>query len=172
MISKKIEKLINDQFNMELYSSNSYLSMTSYFLSIDLEGFANYFRIQAQEEMMHAMKQFDYMHEVDGKIEMLAIEAPNNDYKSILDVFEKAYEQEKAVTKSISNIVGNALKENDFATYAFFQWFVSEQVEEESNMRTMIQKLKMIGDNSSAMYLMNEELGKRVFVPAATAGAN
>jgi ferritin len=166
MISKKIEKLINDQFNMELYSSNSYLSMTSYFLSIDLEGFANYFRIQAQEEMMHAMKQFDYMHEVDGKIEMLTVVAPNIKFKSILDVFEKAFEQEKEVTKSINNIVGSSLKENDFATYAFFQWFVSEQVEEESNMRTMIQKLKMIGDNSSAMYLMNEELGKRVFVTA------
>ena len=98
MISPRIEKLINDQFNMELFSSNLYLSMTSWFLSQDLDGFANFFRIQAQEEMMHAMKQFDYLHNVDGKINMMAVGAPEQTFQSIVDCFEKTLAHEQKVT--------------------------------------------------------------------------
>lgn len=163
MISPRIEKLINDQFNMELFSSNLYLSMTSWFLSQDLDGFANFFRIQAQEEMMHAMKQFDYLHNVDGKISMKAVDAPDQEFKSIVDCFEKTLAHEQKVTASISNILHSALEEKDYATHSFFQWFINEQVEEEATMKTMLKKVKMIGENSSSLYLLNAELLQRTF---------
>lgn len=161
MISERITKLINDQFHIELYSANLYLAMSSYFLDQDLDGFAHFFRLQADEEMMHAMKQFDYLHEVDGKINMGAIGAPENDFQDILPVFEEALAHERIVTKSINDIMKATLEESDFATQAFFQWFVQEQVEEESTMRSIIAKLKLAGDNKSSIYLLNEELGTR-----------
>lgn len=161
MLTNKMEELINDQFNKELYSVNLYLSMSSYFKSRDLDGFAHFFRIQAQEEQMHAMKQFDYIHQVDGVIVMKEVAAPQTKFKSIKQVFELSLAHEKSVTKSIYNIVEQALKDKDFATHAFFQWFITEQVEEEATVKTLIKKIEMIGDNSSALYLLNDELAKR-----------
>ena len=161
MISKQMEKMINDQYHKELFSANQYFAMCSYFLEMELDGFAHFFRVQAEEEMMHAAKQFDYLHEVDGKITMGTIDAPENNFSTILEVFEKTLSHEQYITKSIHQIVKAALEEGDFATHQFFQWFVAEQVEEESIMRTMIGKLKLIDDNKSALYLLNEELLKR-----------
>ncbi len=161
MLSKKMEELINDQFNKELYSVNLYLSMSSYFKSRDLDGFAHFFRIQAKEEQMHAMKQFDYIHQVDGVIAMKAVEAPPIQFASTKAVFELSLAHEKSVTQSIYNIVEQSLTDKDFATHAFFQWFITEQVEEEATVKTLIKKIEMIGDNSSALYLLNDELAKR-----------
>jgi ferritin len=163
MISKKMENLLNEQFNKELYSANLYLSMASYLLAHDFDGFANFFRVQAQEENMHAMKQFDYIHQVDGKITFKKIEAPQTEFASIKEVFELTQAHEKEVTKSIHKIAGQALEEKDFATHSFIQWFINEQVEEEATVKQIVQKLKMIGDNTSALYLLNEELGRRTF---------
>lgn len=161
MLTKEMEQLINDQFNKELYSVNLYLSMSSYFKSRDLDGFAHFFRIQAQEEQMHAMKQFDYIHQVDGVITMQAVDAPPHVFESIQQVFELSLAHERLVTKSIYNIVEQSLKDKDFATHAFFQWFITEQVEEEATVKTLIKKIQMIGDNSSSLYLLNDELLKR-----------
>lgn len=166
MISPKIQDLLNKQFNMELYSANLYLAMSSYFLSKDLDGFANFFRIQAQEEQMHAMKQFDYIHQVDGRMYFSLVDAPQNEFESILDVFTLTLEHEQKVTASINNLVGAALEEKDYATYSFLQWFVNEQVEEEASIKSLIQKIKMIGDNSSALYLLNAELLQRTLETA------
>ena len=165
MISTRMQKLINEQFNMELYSANLYLSMCSWFLDQDLDGFANFFRIQAQEENMHAMKQFDFIHSVDGKINMLRIDAPENSFESITQVFEKTLEHEKKVTRSISTILETALEDKDYATHSFFQWFINEQVEEESTMKNILKKVLMIGENSSSLYLLNAELLQRIFSP-------
>lgn len=161
MISDKMQAMINEQYHREVFSANQYLAMSSYFLDRDLDGFANFFRIQAEEETLHAMKQYDYLHEVDGKINMGAIEAPENTFHSILTVFEKALGHERYITQSINKIVKAAMDEGDFATYEFFQWFIREQVEEEALMRSYIAKLKMIEDDKSALYLMNEELLQR-----------
>lgn len=161
MISPKMEQMLNDQYNKEVYSAQLYQSMASYFLDRDLDGFANYFKIQAKEELMHADKQFDYVHEVDGKITLQAIEAPPAAFDSIMDCFEKTLEHEKYVTRSIYSLVEQALDEKDFATHTFLQWFVTEQVEEEATVKNIIKKLEMIGDNSSALYLLNDELLKR-----------
>ncbi|MCB0837458.1 MAG: ferritin [Bacteroidetes bacterium] len=169
MISKKMEEMIVTQYHKELFSAYQYFAMCSYFLDLELDGFANFFRVQAEEELMHAMKQFDYLHEVDGKMTIGSIEAPENEFNSILEVFQKTLEHEQYITKSIHQIVKAALDEADFATHEFFQWFVKEQVEEESTMRNLIGKLKLIDGNTSALYLLNEELLRRQ--PEANPGA-
>ncbi len=161
MISEKMQELINEQYHREVFSAHMYLSICSYYLDRDLDGFANFFRVQAEEEQMHAMKQFDYLHQVDGKISYQAIDAPPNAFESIMDTFEKTLEHERYITKHIFAIVKAALEEGDFATHNFFQWFVQEQVEEEDLMRTLIAKINLIGDNKSALYLLNEELMQR-----------
>ncbi|MCL4152431.1 UNVERIFIED_CONTAM: hypothetical protein GTU68_006670 [Idotea baltica] len=162
MISEKMEQMLNDQYNKEVFSAHLYLSMCSYFLDRDLDGFANYFRIQSKEELQHAEKQFDYVHDVDGKITVGAVDAPDTEFKSIIDCFEQTLAHEKLITQSIYGLVRQALEEGDFATHTFLQWFITEQVEEESSVKALLKKLEMIGDNSSALYLLNDELLKRV----------
>ena len=161
MISKKIENLLNDQIMKELFSVNLYLSISSYFMDLELDGFANFFREQAQEETMHAMKQFDYIHQVDGKVTMGIIEAPKTEFGSIMEALKVSLNHEQEVTAAIHNIVKEAMAESDFATHTFLQWFVTEQVEEEGLLRNLLKKMEMVGDNSSALYLLNEELGRR-----------
>lgn len=161
-----MEQMLNDQYNKEVYSAHLYQSMCSYFLDRDLDGFANYFKVQAKEELLHAEKQFDYMHEVDGKITINAVEAPPALFDSIIDCFQKTLAHEKEVTQSIYGLVKQALEEGDFATHTFLQWFITEQVEEEASVKTLLKKLEMIGDSSSALYLLNDELLKRLLVPA------
>lgn len=161
MISKKMEQLINDQYHREVFSAHLYFSMCSYFLDQDLDGFANFFKIQAEEELLHAQKQFDYVHQVDGKITMGPIDAPETDFQSILAVFESTLKHEQYITQNINQIVKAALEESDFATHNFFQWFVAEQVEEEALMRTYIAKLRLADGNKSTLYLLNEELMSR-----------
>lgn len=164
-ISQKMQNALVAQIESELYSVNQYLTMASYFLKDDLNGFANFFLVQAQEENFHAMKQFQYLHNVGGSIALGSIPAPVSEFTSIKNVFEVTLAHEKKVTQSISNLIKLALEENDFATHTFLQWFITEQVEEEAVVGTIIKKLEMIGDNSSALYLLNDELAKRTFTP-------
>lgn len=165
MISPRIEKLLNEQYHMEVFSAHLYLAMCSYFTDQDLDGFANFFMLQADEELAHARKQFDYLHEVDGKLKMGAIDAPQTDFDSMLSVFTLALDHEQKVTKSINQIAKASLEEDDFATYNFLQWFIEEQVEEEASMRSLIAKVKLAEGNNSATYLLNEELMQRQAEP-------
>lgn len=169
MITSKIASLLNEQIAKEQYAAQYYLAMSAWFTSRDLEGIANYFRVQSKEELMHADKMFDYLADVGGEIQILAISQPPNEFIDALDVFEKALEHEKSVTRSIFNIVKAANDEGDFATTSFLQWFINEQVEEESSASLLVSKIKMVRDNPSALYLFDQELGQRVFNPAAEA---
>ncbi|MCO4294607.1 ferritin [Solitalea sp. MAHUQ-68] len=164
MISKNMENMLNEQINAELFSANLYLSICSYFQDQELDGFANFFRVQSKEELFHAGKQFDYIHAVGGKVTMKGVGAPETDFKSIIHAFEVTLAHEKKVTASINGLVKQALTENDYATHNFLQWFIAEQVEEEASISNLLKKLQMIGDNSSALYLLNTELGQRTFV--------
>lgn len=163
MISTKIAELINTQIAKEQYAAQYYLSMSAWFYAKDLDGIANYFRVQSKEELMHADKMFDYMVDVGGEIIIGEIPQPPNQFFDAKDIFEKAFEHEKIVTKSIFNILKNANDEGDFATVSFLQWFVNEQVEEEANASQLVTKIKMVSDNPSALYLFDQELGQRVF---------
>jgi ferritin len=165
MISKKMQDLLNEQFHRELFSGNQYLAICSYFQELELDGFANFYRVQAQEELMHAMKQFDYVHQVGGRINMLQIPAPQNKFKSIQAAVELTLKHEREVTKHIGLLVKEAMNENDFATQAFLQWFVTEQVEEEALVTNLLAKIKMIGDNPTALFMLNAELAARKAEP-------
>jgi len=169
MISKKMQKAINRQLNRELYSAYLYLSMSAYFDSINLKGFANWMRIQAQEEVMHAMKFYNYLFERGGRAIMQDIEAPPSEWKSPLAVFQHTYEHEQVVTGLINDLVNLAATEKDHATYNFLQWYVAEQVEEESSADEVVQKLKLVVDDSG-LFLLDQELGQRVFTPPAATG--
>jgi ferritin len=160
MLSEKMEKALNKQINAELYSAYLYLSMSSYFESIDLEGCANWMKAQTQEEMIHAMKIYDYVIERGGRVILDKIDAPKAELDSALAVFEHAYEHEQLVTSLINDLMNLAIEERDHATQIFLQWFVSEQVEEEASASAVVQKLKLAGDGGG-LFMVDRELGQR-----------
>ena len=133
MLSEKIEKLINEQIRNELFSGYLYLSMSAYLSSINLNGYANWFRIQAQEERDHAMIMYNYVLRAGGRVELLAIEQPKTDFSDLGEVLKDTLEHEKKVTAMIYNIMDVANAEKDYKTIQMLNWFVDEQVEEEEN---------------------------------------
>ena len=161
---------LNKQVNAELYSAYLYLSMAAYFESINLKGFANWMRVQAQEELTHAMRFFDYINERGGVVKLAAIEQPPTEWKSPLDVFEATYKHEVKVTGMINSLVNLAMKEKDHATYNMLQWFVAEQVEEEASADEIRQQLKLIGKDGRGILMLDRELGQRVFTPPVKKG--
>jgi ferritin len=161
MISKKLESAINEQINAELYSAYLYLSMSAYFKSANLNGFASWMRIQAQEEEIHAMKFFDYLSERGGRIILKEIKSPEYDWENPLNVFENVYSHEQKVTGLINALVDTAIKENDHAAVNFLQWYVEEQVEEESSADEIVANLKLLGDSRNGLFMFDRELGKR-----------
>ncbi len=165
MIKEKIKDAINKQINAEMYSAYLYLSMSAYFESINLKGFANWMKAQVQEEMVHAMKFYDYINERGGRVLLTAIDAPPTQWDSSLAVFEYTYKHEQRVTGLINGLVDLAISEKDHATNNFLQWFVAEQVEEESSADAVVQKLKIAGDRSGGLFMLDQELGQRVFTP-------
>ncbi len=168
MIKSKIQDALNKQLNAELYSSYLYLSMAAYFESVSLKGFANWMRVQAQEELAHAMKFYDYVNERGGRVKLTSISAPSTQWDSPLAAFKQVYEHEQKVTKLINDLVTLAISEADHATNNFLQWFVAEQVEEESSADEIVQKLKLLGEDRSGLFMLDQELGQRVFSPPVT----
>ncbi len=165
MLSAKLQEALNKQINEEYYSSYLYRSMVAYMEDNNLDGCAHWMRMQADEEHMHALKIFDYMVERGGRVELQPVEAPPRDWDSPLAAFEAALEHEKFMTENITKLVDLALEERDHATNNVMQWYVSEQVEEESNVDDIVQKLRMVGDNGPGMFMMDRELKSR---PAPT----
>ena len=170
MVSKKMEYALNEQINSELYSAYLYLSMVAYFESMNLPGFANWMRIQVQEESMHVMKIYDFVNERNGRIILKSIAEPPAEWKSPLAAFEAAYKHEQLVTGRINDLVNLAIEEKDHATNTFLQWFVNEQVEEESSVNKVVQKLKMMDNAPGGQFPIDRELGQRVFTPPTTEG--
>lgn len=169
MLKKKMLKALNDQINAEMFSSYLYLSMEAYFQSISLTGFAAWMRAQVQEELMHGMKFYDFVNERGGKVTLEAIAKPDSSWASPLAAFNAILVHEQHVTSLINDLVDLAITEKDHATNNFLQWFVSEQVEEEASASEIVEKLKLIKDNPSGLFMMDAELGKRVFTPPAAA---
>jgi len=157
-INKDVELKLNHQMNKELYSANLYLSMASYCFQQELNGFGEFFMRQAAEEHLHMEKQFRYLHDVGGVYMPEPIDAPQAVFASPLQLFQIALEHERKVTESIYELIDTALGNKDYASYNFMEWFIGEQVEEEALMSNILKKLQMIGDNSSALFFLNEEL--------------
>ena len=160
-LSDKLEKMLVDQINMELYSGYIYLSMATWCEDQDLGGFAHWLELQANEELEHAMKIYEHVHERRGRVILEAIDKPKTEWESALDVFEEAFEHECKVSDSINAIVKAAKEEGDYATDSFLQWFVDEQVEEEESADAIVQKLKMISKSKHGLYMLDRELGSR-----------
>ncbi len=165
MLSEKMEAMLNKQINREFYSAYLYLSLEAYFDSMNLQGFARWMRAQTQEEVVHAMKIFDHVSERGGTARLEALEAPPAEWESPLAAFEAAYGHEQKVTGWINKLVDAARNESDHASDIFMQWFVTEQVEEEQSTYAVVQQLKLIGDSSQALLMLDRELGQRVFTP-------
>jgi ferritin len=161
MISKKLEDAINNQINKELYSEYLYLSMAAYFYSEDLDGFAHWMEVQAQEEHTHAMKFFYFLNDKGGRVKLEAIEKPEVDFVSVESIFEKTLEHEKKVTKLINDLMDLAIEENEHSVKSFLNWFVDEQVEEEDTAGKLLSKVKMIGKNTNGLLMLDKELAQR-----------
>ena len=161
MLGKKIQDAMNEQIKNEFYSAYQYLSMAAYCESMNLPGFAHWMRAQSREETEHAMKFFDFVLDRGGRVVLQAMEQPVVEFGSPLEVFERTLEHERKVTAMINDLYGLALRENDYASQTFLQWFVTEQVEEEKNAGDVVETLKMIGDKSEALFLLDRELGQR-----------
>jgi ferritin len=141
--------------------------MSAYFQSKSLGGFASWMRVQAQEEMVHAMKIYDFINERSGRVILAPIEAPPTEWNSPLATFEAVYEHEQKVTGLINELMELALEKHDHATNIFLQWFVSEQVEEEDSANDVVEKIKLMGDARGGLFMLDRELGQRVFTPPA-----
>jgi len=165
MISEKMREKLNYQINREIFSAYLYFSMASHVSAKGLDGFANWFLCQYKEELFHAEKIYHYVNEQGGKVELQEIEKPEEDFSSVTDLFEKTLAHEKKVTGLIYDLVKLAREENDYATEAFLQWFVTEQVEEEAEPDNILQKLKMVGEEGNGILMMDKTLGSREFNP-------
>jgi ferritin len=169
MLDRKLQDAFNEQMKNEFFSAYLYMAMAGYFLSEDLPGFANWMRVQALEEMTHGEKFFNFICDTGGRTHLLPIEEPKNDFPSPLDVFEYGLNHERFVTERIGRLMDLAREGGNHAAQIFLQWFVTEQVEEESNFSLIIRKLKRVEGDGRGLLLLDQELGQRVFVPPAPA---
>ena len=161
MISKKMEAELNEQVNKEFYSAYLYLAMAAYCTDIGLPGFAHWMRLQYEEETVHVTKMYDYILDQGGKVHLKAIEEPPKEYGSPLDIFEKTLEHEQFVTRSINTLMSLAIEENDYATQAFLQWYVTEQVEEEASVQDVLNPLRMVGNDKGGLMMIDQKLSGR-----------
>ena len=157
----QIQAAINKQVGLELYSAYTYLAMSAHLAQQNFEGFAHWMRLQAQEELAHAMRFHDYVVERGGHVQLPAIDAPPADFGSPLDVFESALAQEKHVTAEIHAIYGMARDKKDYATELHLQWFVTEQVEEENAAGLAVEQLKRAGSDTSVLLMLDHQFGGR-----------
>ena len=163
MLNEKMEKAFNDQINKEFYSEYLYLAMKAYFADLNLQGFVNWFDVQVQEEHAHGMGMYDYVLERGGKVELEAIEKPVVNGSTPLEIFEQVLEHEEFVTSRINALMDVADEVKDRAALSFLDWYLKEQVEEESSVGGVLATLKLIGDDKKALLMLDKDLSGRVF---------
>lgn len=160
-MSEKMLKALNEQLNRELYSAYLYFSMAAYFEDMNLEGFANWMKAQAEEELGHALRFYNYIYDRNGRVELKAVQEPPKEWDSPLAAFEAAYEHEQFITRHIHELAALAEEEKDYSTRAFLEWFINEQVEEEANVKKIVDKLKFAKDSPQVIFMLDQELGQR-----------
>lgn len=163
MLNEKVASLINEQVNKELYSAYLYLDFSNYYEEAGLSGFANWYKIQAQEERDHAMLFMQYLQNNGGKVVLEAIAKPDKELNDKLKVLEYGLEHEKYVTSLVHNIYDAAYNVRDFRTMQFLDWFVKEQGEEEKNAEDLIKKMQLFGSEAKSLYMLNSEMAARVY---------
>lgn len=172
MLNPTVQGAMNEQIKHEFYSAYLYLSMAAHCESTNLPGFAHWMRMQEQEEKIHGIKFFDFIHERGGRVVLQAIDQPPAKFESPLDVFEKVLEHEQKVTELINDLYALAIQERDYASQVFLQWFITEQVEEEDSANQIIETFKMIENDRQALLMLDRELATRPApqTPQETAG--
>jgi ferritin len=161
MISQAVMNAMNDQIQAELYSAYLYLAMSAHFEAENMPGFAHWMKLQAEEELEHALKFYGFIFDRGGRVTLQAIQQPQATFDSPLSIFEMAYAHEQKVTGLINSIYDVARQENDYASQVFLNWFVDEQVEEEKNASQIVDTIKMIGDSQAALFMLDRQLGAR-----------
>lgn len=161
MISDAINEILNEQINKEFYSGYLYLSMSAHLKELGLFGFASWMRIQAKEEVEHGLKIFDYLINCNSFVTLKQIKTPEFEFNGVLSILNIVYEHEKCITKSIMSVAKKAEEECDRTTLSFVDWFIAEQIEEEENIKNIIKRVELFGDDKVALYLMDKELGER-----------
>lgn len=164
MLNEKMEKEFNDQINKELFSAYLYLDMKSRFSEMNLQGFVNWMDVQVQEEKAHAMGMYDYVLERGGRVELLAIDKPEVEGKTPLEIFEQVLKHEEFVTSRINHLMDVADEVRDRAALSFLDWYLKEQVEEESNVGGVLATLRLIGEDKKALLMLDKDLAARTFV--------
>ena len=162
-MTDKVAKLINEQINKEFYSAYLYLEFSNYYADAGLDGFENWYKIQAQEERDHALLFYQYLHNNDIKVTFEAIDKPDCDLKNNMDPLKAGLKHEQYVTSLINNIYAEAFKDQDFRTMQLLDWFVKEQGEEEKNASDMITKMELDGTDAKGLYMLNNELKARTY---------
>ena len=162
-MDQKVAYLLNDQINKEFYSAYLYLDMANFYTRKGLDGFANWYEIQAKEEQDHAMLMYQYLHNNDVEVTLEAIAKPDKAFSTLMDPLKAGLEHEKYVTSLINNIYSAAVAVNDFRTTQFLDWFIKEQGEEEKNSTDLITKMELFGDDARSLYMLNSELAGRVY---------
>ena len=165
VMNEKLADALNEQINKEMFSAYLYLSMSAYCASIGLTGFANWMRVQYDEEFFHATKIFNYLIERGHKVELKAIEKPENNWSDIINVFEATYKHEQFITSSINKLMYIAFEVKDYAAQSFLSWYINEQVEEEANADELLKKLQLIKGDYNALLNIDKDCAARVFVP-------
>ena len=164
-MNEKIAALLNDQINKEFYSAYLYLDMANYYTSLDLDGYANYYMVQAQEERDHALLFMKYMQNNGLPVSLEAIAKPDKIFTCVMDPLEMAAEHERYVTALINDIYHEAHQARDYRTMKFLDWFVDEQMEEEENADKMVSRYKLFGQDPKGLYLLDQEYAARVYAP-------
>lgn len=167
MVSEKILKLLNDQIKKELHSAYVYLGIEAYLADLGLKGMANWFRVQTQEELDHAIKFFGYVNEVGGLAQLGTIEEVSTTFNTPLEAMKTALEHERYITDEIYKIVDAAVEEKDHKTNSFLKWFIDEQVEEEANAEDNVKNLELVKDSPNGLFMIDREMASRVYVPMA-----
>ena len=166
-MNDKIQDTFNGQINAEIFSSYLYLSMSAWLESQNFKGFANWMRVQAQEELSHAMKFVHFVQDRGGRVILTEIKEPQTEWSSLKDIFQNTYDHECHVSSLIHELVDISTAERDHAANNLLSWFVDEQVEEEASAQEILDKLKLVGDDGAALFMIDGELGQRVFTPPA-----
>jgi ferritin len=161
MFSQILQDEFNEQIKHELYSAYLYLSMSAHCANANFEGFASWLKIQAGEEQAHAMKFYEFILDRNCQVVLQAIDQPPVEFRSMREMFEQVYAHEQKVTARINHLYELAVKENDYPSQVFLQWFVNEQVEEEKNASQILEKIKMVGESTNGLFMLDHRLGKR-----------
>ncbi|MCK6558175.1 ferritin [candidate division KSB1 bacterium] len=161
MLKQTVQDALNEQIKAELESAYVYLAMSAYSESVNLRGFASWMRGQSQEELGHALKLFDFVNDRGGRVTLQALAQPPADYKSALDMMEHTLNHEQKVSGLINRLYELALKESDYPTQAHLQWFITEQVEEEKTAQEIVEQLRMIGNHTPGLLMLDRQMGQR-----------